>query len=98
METSHESMQPPEHFDGIRKLIEAKHVDLKSELIRGQTLQDKIQDMTVQMDELNTSITSEVSVPTLLFLFAFLYTVGPPDMPSDNIMLTPYLTADISAH
>ena len=73
METSHESRQPPEHFDGIRKLIEAKHVDLKSELIRGQTLQDKIQDMTVQMDELNTSITSEVSVPTYITIFICIF-------------------------
>ena len=61
MEAVHEASHHSEHFDEIRQLIETKHVDLKAELTKGQLLHDKIQDMTTEMDELNTAITSEVS-------------------------------------
>ena len=70
MKSSQEAEHQPGHFDDIRKLVEAKHVDLKSELVKGQILKGKVQDMTVQMDELNTSITSEVS--PVIFSFASL--------------------------
>ena len=61
MKSSQEANHLPGHFDDIMKLVESEHVDLKSELVKGEILKGKVQGMTVQMDELNTSITSEVS-------------------------------------
>ncbi|XP_043199000.1 centromere/kinetochore protein zw10 homolog [Amphibalanus amphitrite] len=60
MESFHEAGHHSGNFDDIKTLIESKHVDLKSELAKGQALQEKIQDMTAQMDDLNTTITSEI--------------------------------------